>query len=698
MRTKVTLILLFLNVALFFFIFKVERRWLHDDSLKIARENVLGPEAADIRALKITGGNPVHTLALAKRGEAWFVTAPLEWPANPAAVNRILTELQFLKHETSFKVSELANNGQSLADYGLDKPHLTIAISSGDPVEHPQPTLLRIGDMTKDGLRLYVLSPDGEIIHVVSQSLARSLGLTADDLRTDALFTIPVFEARSLNLQTAGPASLRIRLRRDGSRWSFETPIIARASKTATELAINGLNALRVASFITSNPPATLPSANPSFRITLEGNNRRETMILGAPVHPDAPAGRGFTEYYAQLEGRDALFTVKIPSGPGELMDNLRNAQVSLRETRILDFDAPAVTAVTLTAPNQPQLILQRLETGTQSPDSSAWQIVRRGETTVAPQTQPADRATVQRLLEELSRLSATDFKSDAPTAADLESWGFNRPEREAFITLGGGTAPLSVQFGTDAKHNVYARLGPIGPDASPGSSIYAVDAGILRELPVAPRAWRDRLLRELPPGARLTALKLTDLTNDRVLLSVTLDEAGRPPAGTKNAEAVATVLAQLRTLRAKEFILDQFADKVSVAGEERPWRYRLEATATLVGGAGEQTSVTTLFLTSRVGGGQQLAGSRATEYNAVFTIEQPLVDALWTITESPRDPGPLPPETPTPAPASTSTNPAGNPEAPPIPAPISAAALPAPPLPTNPVPVTPPATTETKK
>lgn len=639
MRTKVTLVLLFLNVALFFFIFQFERKWRIEEGWKETRRRVLGVEAADIRSLEISGGT--HTLALAKRGDTWWVTSPLEWPANPNAVNRILTELQFLEHETSFNVSDLAKNGQSLADYGLDQPRLTIAITSGDPAEHPQVTLLRIGDITKDGLRLYLLSPDGERIHVVSQSLARSLGLTADDLRADALFTIPVFEARSLSLQTAAPASLRIRLRRDGSRWSFETPIIARASKNDTELAINGLNGLRVDSFITANPPAILPSASPSLRVTLEGNNRRETLILGGMVHPDSAASQDHDIYYAQLADgdvvRSALFTVNISP---KLMDTLRTAQVSLRETHILDFDAPAVTAITLTTPNQPELILQRLETGMQSADNSAWQIVRRGESSVGPQTLPADRAAVQRLLDQLSRLAAVDFKSDAPTAADLEAWGFNRPEREIFLTLGGGATPLSLQLGTDAKHNVYARL---GPSANPGSSIYAVDAAILRELPFAPKAWRDRLLRELPAGARLTALKLTDLATGQVVLDTTLDETGHPPAGVRNPEAIATVLTSLRTLRAKEFILDAFADKVPVAGEERPWHYRLEATATLVGGAGEQTSVTTLFLTGRVGGDQQLAGSPANEFNAVFFIEQPLLDALWTIIEAPRDPGPAP-------------------------------------------------------
>jgi hypothetical protein len=648
MRTKVTLVLLFLNVALFFFIFQFERRWRTEEGWKEARRRVLGAEAADIRALEITGGT--HVLALEKRGDTWWVTSPLEWPANPNAVNRILTELQFLEHETSFNVADLAKSGLTLANYGLDQPRLTLTITSGDPASpslatNPtRVTVLRIGDLTKDGLRLYLLSPDGERIHVVSQSLGRSLGLTADDLRSDALFTIPVFEAVSLNLQTAAPANLRIRLHRVGSRWSFETPIVARASKTATELAINGLNALRVETFITANPPATLPVDKPALRISLEGNNRRETLILGDPVPVAANARTSAAPaYYAQLDGRNALFTVRIPSGPNELMETLRTAQVALRERRVLDFDAATVSAVTLTAPNQPELTLQRLETGAPSADSPAWQIIRRGAAAAGPQTTPADRATVQRLLDQLAQLTAADpdpFKSDAPTAADLEAWGFNRPEREVSLTVTGSPVPIALELGTDAKHNVYARL---GPSSNPGPSIYAVDAAILRELPVTPQAWRERLLRELPAGAHLTTLKLTDLASGKVVLDTTLNEAGQPPAGTANAPAIATVVTQLRSLRAREFVPGQFADKVTVAGEERPWRYRLEATVTLVGGAGEQTSVTTLFLTGRVGGDRQLAGSPAKEYNAVFAIEQPLLDALWTLTEGPRDPGPPP-------------------------------------------------------
>lgn len=637
MRTKVTLVLLFLNVALFFFIFRFERRWRTEDNWKEARRRVLGAEATDIRSLEITGPN--RNIALAKRGDTWFITKPLEWPANPNAVSRIVNELQFLEHQTSFFVRDLAKNGQSLADYGLDEPTLTLAFTSGDPAANPgrPPTLLRLGDTTKDGSRSYLLSPDGERIHVILRSLALSLALTFDELYWDHIFSIPVFEALSLNLQTAPPASLRIRLRRNGSRWSFDSPIIARGSKNTTELAINQLNALRVKSFVTENLPPSLPTDKPTLRVSLEGNGRRETLILGEAVGETTPstAAAATTErdYYAQLEGRSALFTVSLSP---ELKNTLDRAQVVLRESRLLEFDARAVTALTLAAPNQPPLTLQRLETGSQTAESAAWQIVLRGEG-AGPQTLPADSIAVTRLLEQLSLLSATEFTSDAPRDADLENWGFNRPEREITMTVRSAepdTQPIGLQIGVGSGRDrvAYARL------TSNPASIYGIDPKLLRDTPVEPRAWRDRLLRVLPAGARITALKLTDLEEEKILLDTTIDATGRPAANTPSPEAVETILTQLRSLRAKEFVLDQFVDRVQVAGDERNWRYRIDATVTLTGGSGEQTSTTSLRLTQRLGGDLQLAGSN--EFNVVFKIEQPFLDALWTLTQGARDPG----------------------------------------------------------
>ncbi|MCX6956259.1 MAG: DUF4340 domain-containing protein [Verrucomicrobia bacterium] len=564
MRTKVTLALVFLNVALFFFIFKFERQWAVDVTARNANSRVLGPEAADIRSLELTSTAPGGSFSLARRGEAWWLTKPLEWPANPHAVNSILHELQLLENVSSFVVKDLANNNMSLADYGLDHPKLTIAFASGDAA----PTTLRIGDVTNIGNRLYILSPDGARIHVVARGLADSLSLGLDKLRADSVFTIQPFEARGLLVEA---------------------------------------RVLPAQSFSPAVPPATLPSADPKLRVTHEGNNRRETLFLGDPVPLAAAAapassGSAAVEYYAQLEGRPAVFTVAVPTA---LVEVLRNAQVSLRERRLLEFDPRNVTAVSLTAPNQPPLVLQRIDAGATAAEAT-WQIVRRGDAGSAPQPLAADRAAVQRLLEQLTLLSAKEtdgFVRDAPTNADLENWGFNRPERELTLTLATpaaaapGAAPstalttttTTVQLGTDAQGALYARLDPL---TNPKGYIYAVEFDYRR-----------------------TAL------------------AAEPPA---RRDALEKLLAQLRAPRAKRFVQDTFTERVTVAGDDRPWSYRLDATVSLPGA--DQPKTRSLLFTERVGGAQLLAGSR--EFDAVFEIEQPLLDALWLFVYGPRDPG----------------------------------------------------------
>lgn len=626
MRSKVTLVLLFLNVALFTFIFYFERDWRIERASMEARRRVLGAEASDIRSLEVAGPTASSSYSLERRGDAWFITKPVEWPANSNAVGRIINELQFMEHVTSFSTRDLEKNGQKLSDYGLDQPKLTVRFTSGDaasgsPGAHT--TVLRIGDATKVGNHLYLLSPDGARIHVVDRSLADSLAVSFDQLRSDTIFSIPVFEARSVNLQTAAPAGVRVRLHRDGSRWSFDTPVIARADKKQTELTINELDSLRVKSFVFQNGAAPAPATAPAMRVTLEGNNRQQTLLLGgASSAPDI--------YLAQLEDRSAVFTVEIPP---VLMNTLRYASDELRDRHVMDFDPGSVTSVALSAPNQPELALQRLEPAAGSHDAG-WQIIRRGAVAQGAQTIPADSAAVQRLLSQLETLAALKFQSDAPTAADLENWGFNKPEREVALTLTGGASSqetLQIGLPTQRDNVAYARI-------AGSSSVYAVEPDILSETEASPLAWRERLLYSLPSSARITSLSLTNVADGSVIYAHKLAdteswEAAFAAEAQPRRDALAAILSQVRTLRAARFVEDGFPDKVFAAGEVRTWRYRLDVTVSLPGGAGgAQESTMKLWFAERTGGTEQLAGSK--EFGAVFAVEQPLLDALWALTK----------------------------------------------------------------
>ena len=667
MRTKVTLVLIFLNVALFFFIFYIRPRFSPPDQ-QTARRRVLPPEAANLQSIEIKAGT--QTIRLTRRGEAWSLTTPFEWPANPHAVNRILTELQTLDHETMFEVSKLAASNLSLADYGLQNPAivliLTAAAAPGQTTTPAAEMVLRIGNTTNVDNRLYVLSPDGQRIHVVNRSLADSLTLPVEQLRAENLFTIPEYLTTSFNLQTAAPANLRIRLKREGNRWLFETPIAARASTAVTRVTLGQLGGLKVKSFLTQPPSPELSPENPAaMRLTLEGNNRRETLLLGGAVPTAAANGAPGptpgavkpttgaaapppppTDFYAQIEGRPVIFVVPISAA---LLKTLQNAQEDLRDPRLLDCDMSAVTALTLRAPNRPEITLQRLEAT--NAESVSWQLVRR-TAAGASNPQPADTAAVQHLLARLEQLSALKFLSDAPTSADEETWGFNRPEREVALTLATparGTTAGPARPGSDQPATLTLQIG-VGAQRGPRAYarldqaryVYEIDADMLQATAMEPLAWRDRRLRELPAGARITTLRLTETLGGKEVYLLRVGASG----GTADAketparqEAGQKLLGQLRTLRAKEFVRDRFAPTVTILGEERPWKYQLDITVELTGGASVQSSVYTLFFSERVGGATQLAG--APDLDAIFSLEQPLVDALWTLLYGPQDPGP---------------------------------------------------------
>jgi len=654
MRSKVTVVLLFLNVVLFCYIYYYDRPLIDARKLLEASHSVLPTEIASMDSLTRTS-HTGEVVRLKKNGETWWLTAPYEWPANPNAVSLIHNELQFLKNITSFAVADLAKSGQTLADYGLAEPAFTVEFTAAK-----KSFKLLVGADTKSGNRLYVLSPDGARIHVVSRSLAESISLPLGDLRAESIFTIPVFEVRSLNIQTAAPTNLKVRLRRDAAaRWAFEAPNNARASKTVVEVTINALNALTAKNFLeprdTDLDRAGLTA--PALRVTLEGNARRDILLLG-----NATATPG--EYYAKIDDKSVVFTVAVPA---PLLEVLRSSQETLRDPRVADFDPATVTSLTIAAPGQPELSLQKLEP-TADPAAPArkpaesWQVVVRAPGQAPVITSAADPGLLGELLKKIRLLEARQvagaggrseyaFLSDAPSAADIENYGFKLPEREITLGLSTGGGPrgnepstLVLQIGVspDQPGKAFARL------TNP-PFVYEILPDILEETPPRALYYRQLLLREPPEGAFLTSLALIDLTSTgKPLYAQKLGEADKnweaalavePEAARK---VITALLDQLLHLRAQRFTADTFSpDHADTPQGPRPWRYRIDYTIAFNGGGAAQSTPASLFLTERLGGATQLAGT-ADFGGVVFNVTQQLIDALFPLTYT--DPGPTAP------------------------------------------------------
>lgn len=641
MRTKITLFLLLLVSTLLLFIIYIEPEWDAERRFQENRLQILGAEAAEIDYLRIATPADAEGPELEKSNGSWELTKPVRWPANPFAVNRILSQLQFLERETSFPVEDIGSSGQTLADFGLQPPEIVLTYRSGD-LTHD----LKIGRVTDIGNRLYMLAPDEERIHVVNRSLLDSLSIGFEDLRSSAVFSTPVFEIHSWNLQMRSAGNLRVRLTRRANSWIFETPIRARANRAAVDTTLAQIVDLKVKSFVGEGggDPSLLGLVNPDLRLTIEGGSSRQSVLIGNPV----PNGAS-DEFYAKKEDNPTVFTLEIP-----FLDTLRTAQVVLRERRLFSLEPDELQSILITREGDESVTLQKLENG-------IWQVVTRGTDQVL-QTMPGDQGIIERLVDSLLWVQAlpdNGFVSDAPSAADLERFGLSIPLWEVEVqahpsdqssdAVSGAPAPETITEklliggfeGTETDH-LYAKME--GPEAP---FVYLIRSDLLRQLWSRPVSYRDRQLQHLPEGARITALHISMLGTDEVAFSAKLLSEGESweanleslPDGTR--DAAQAIVELLRNLEAKMFLGNEFTPFVVLAGEQRPWSYLLEATIVLAGGPGSQTTPFRLYLAEVTGGMTLIAG--APELGLVFETKQDFVDAFSVLVFDRHDPGPPP-------------------------------------------------------
>jgi hypothetical protein len=173
---------------------------------------------------------------------------------------------------------------------------------------------------------------------------------------------------------------------------------------------------------------------------------------------------------------------------------------------------------------------------------------------------------------------------------------------------------------------------------------VYQIPADILDELSVSALHYRDRTLRALPPGARITGLNLRKLADNSAIYvrNLAAGQTWEEALATDKPEtqaAVLKLLEELRTLKARDFVGDGFVKQPEIDGLSQPWAYQLDVSIAL-SGAGEENQAThsALFLGERQGGTTLLVGSA--ELNALFHATQGFLDATFALTFGARDPG----------------------------------------------------------
>ena len=333
---RTTLVLLLANLVAFGLVWRATSA--HRQTA--ATQELLFPAAL----AKIELVDASQKLVLEKRASAWRISAPIEWPANLWAVQRLLDEIRSIDGDKGFATAETKAAGGSLATYGLAAPRWTLRTTaeSGATLE------VKIGE-NKDTRRLFLLTADGNRIIPLGDAMAAALEAKAESYRVDKIFEIADFEVRTVSARlrqkdgdVVTSLSFEERTRpgrkNQGPEWRFEAPFDALADPDRASKAIADLSNLRAVKF-TEAPESETGLATPELRLGLEGNSRRQVLLVGKPK-AGAPAQR-----WAKLEDNGSLFLLE-----SKALADWENPKATLASARPADFDPELASGLTITS------------------------------------------------------------------------------------------------------------------------------------------------------------------------------------------------------------------------------------------------------------------------------------------------------------------------------------------------------------
>ncbi|NBN94797.1 MAG: DUF4340 domain-containing protein [Verrucomicrobia bacterium] len=513
-------------------------------------------------------------IVLEKRNSAWRLTEPFDWPANIWTVQRLLDELRFVTAEAGFDAAEAKANGSGLKDYGLETPRWTLKITSetGATVE------ARIG-VQPSTRHHFLLTDDGKRIIPLPEAMAAALATKPESYRVDKIFEIADFEARAVSIRhrakdgesvtgLTAEARQRVGRRVQLPEWRFETPYDALADADATARAVADLTNLRASKFVALADDVTGLNA-PVLRLSLEGNSRRQVLLVGNPA-PGQP-----TMLCARLEENSSVFLIEARQ-----LNDWFAARETLAASRPADFDPALVTGFTIAAGGR-TITLHRLEGAAAE---ARWEIpVAPGST--ATKRREADAKIVARFLDAVSQLRATRRKSAVGGVSVPAVMTLTNPGTASIQTveLEFGTDRILLTFTDDPDKGAGTRV--VHAKGSPLAAVCDVSLLNGGHQNVEPQAWRKRAVAELPQGARVSGLRLTSRADGKVLGEARLGPDGNwAGSGRLDPASSRRLAVGLADVRAAEFP----GRDVGAGG----WKFEIRVTdqAATGGGASSET------------------------------------------------------------------------------------------------------------
>lgn len=535
MKLRTTLLLLVLNVIVFFFLIRQESPFDMREQMGKDEISILPLPTTQITSIRVSGVSLGAPYELHSAEGHWRIRNPIEWDANPFAVRRMISRLESTEVNVRFPVSDIQSRNQTLADFGLENPTLEVEVSFDD-----ESFSYAFGAPVEINDQLYMLSPAKDEILVIPSNVVQPFVIELDQLRSHSLFAIPVFEIRSLLVEFNDDNSRRRFTHRDGT-WVIDSPYLLDANDERVQGAIDRLVNYEVNLDLKPGEGdetfEEVTHFNAIARFEIIGNRRNSTLLVSRyTVNLEEDPNL----YLARFEGSDTTFLL-----PKDEIDWWRTSQTSLRERRFLDVDPTVISKVEIVKNGETSEILRLLRL-----ENDQWRIYA-GDAEATLMDYLGDGALITEALSELNDLIVLSFVNDEPTDDDLETYGLLTPE--TVITLEGDhTTKLLVGQQSSDGLQVYVRI-------EESESVYLVASEIIEGLSAAPLDYRQRTIRLVPAEAAVGGFKITDIRSGHITDATSVDsllETAIQPMDAESAEAVFQAInVLLKDFRVAKFL-----------------------------------------------------------------------------------------------------------------------------------------------
>ncbi len=516
----------------------------------------LNPDA--IVKVEVQRQQAPNQIVLERRGKSWWLTQPIQAPADKTTVETFLNRFKNLKAELELD--------EKRPEYGLTNPPVTIIVTD----QRRRTYRIQFGHKTVDNMGAYAIVENWPKPVVLTSWLLDDANKSVDDLRDKRLLVFNKDKVKKLVL--VYPDRRIVCERKGKDEWRLTQPLRIEADNSTITTLLDRLSTLQARQFVVERPKKAelvryqLHQPTLELEVWVQGRDKPLKVTIGKQHEVDK------TRYYA----RSNRFPAAVLIDEVDLKD-LRKTVADLRSKRVLVFKKDAVERLVLRY-NGTEISLTKSKEG----DETRWQMLK-------PVKVPADTWRVDDILWVLDGAQAEGF-IDQPS--NLNAYGLDKPQLELQLWEEGRKLPKTLWLSVKGNQG-YLRT-------SEGDTVYKVRATLLSDLKKSPNELRDLQVVKFNRDDAQEILLEWDKKRARIVKRSQQNwELVEPKRKSAPWQTVDSILFELESMRAEKWIAEKPSPEHGLDKPQFTATVKLKDGRTIVVKFGKLTEQDSVFVSS---------------------------------------------------------------------------------------------------